>query len=156
MAELRQRQDISALALEFTILTAARTGEVIGALWDEIDLEEKVWTIPAERMKSSRPHRVPLSTSAVELLQSLPSERDNPHVFIGGRAGQPLSNMAMLQLLRDLAPDCTVHGFRSSFKDWCSEATATPNMVSEAALAHIVADKTEAAYRRGDLFAGVC
>ena len=138
-------------ALEFTILTAARTSEVINATWDEFDLDEKVWSIPAERMKSHRPHRIPLSARAVELLQSLPRE-DSTYVFIGFRGGQPLSNMAMLQLLRNLAPGSTTHGFRSSFKDWSTEATHIPNMVSEAALAHIVADKTEAAYRRGDLF----
>jgi len=149
---LRQRQSISARALEFTILTAARTGETIGAAWSEIDLDEKVWNIPAERMKSHRPHRVPLSGAVIDFLRALPREQENPSVFIGGRAGQPLSNMAMLQLLRDLAPGSTVHGFRSAFKDWAAEATHTPNMISEAALAHIVADKTEAAYRRGDLF----
>ena len=143
----------AARALEFTILTAARTGETISATWDEIDLDDKVWNVPAERMKSQRPHRVPLSATVVEILRALPTEKGNPFVFIGGREGQPLSNMAMLELLRGMrGKGPTVHGFRSAFKDWCSEATHTPNMVSEAALAHVVADKTEAAYRRGDLF----
>jgi integrase len=153
MAELSQRHSVSARALEFTILTAARTGEVIGATWSEIDLGKKVWNIPAERMKSQRPHRVPLSAPVIELLKALPTEKGNPFVFIGGREGQPLSNMAMLELLKGMKDGLTVHGFRSCFKDWAAEATSTPNMVSEAALAHVVADKTEAAYRRGDLFA---
>jgi integrase len=151
MAELRQRESISARALELTILTAARTGEALGATWDEIDLDEKVWNVPAERMKSHRPRRVPLSATVVEILRALPTEKDNRFVFIGGREGQPLSNMAMLELLRGMRSRLSVHGFRSTFKDWCSEATHTPNMVSEAALAHVVADKTEAAYRRGDM-----
>jgi integrase len=152
MAELRQREGISARALEFTILTAARTGEVIGATCDEIDFEAEVWTIPASRMKSGREHRVPLSDQVLEILRHLPTEANNPYLFIGARTGGGLSNMAMLELLRVMRSGKSVHGFRSAFKDWCSEATHTPNMVSEAALAHIVADKTEAAYRRGDLF----
>jgi len=152
MAELRQRESVSARALEFCVLTAARTGETIGAKWPEINLDEKVWIIPAARMKASREHRVPLSARAVEILQSLPRERGNDHVFIGGRKGEGLSNMAMLEMVRGLRSEITTHGFRSAFKDWSSEATATPNMVSEAALAHIVGDKVEAAYRRGDLF----
>jgi integrase len=153
MAELRQRDGVSARALEFTILTAARTGEAINATWDEIDLEGKAWTVPAERMKSGREHRVPLSARAIDLLESLPRERRNPYVFIGARSGVGISNMAMLELVRGMRSGLSVHGFRSTFKDWCSEATHTPNMVSEAALAHVVADKTEAAYRRGDLLA---
>jgi integrase len=154
MVELRQRGSVSARALEFTILTAARTGETIGARWSEMDLDQKIWTVPAARMKSHRPHRVPLSAAVIEILKTLPTEKGNPFVFIGGREGQPLSNMAMLQLLRGVKGDgLTVHGFRSAFKDWAAEATSAPNMVSEAALAHVVGDKTEAAYRRGDLFA---
>ena len=105
-------------------------------------------------MKGGKDHRVPLSDRAIAILKALPREKDSDWVFIGGKAGAPLSNMAMLQLLRGMKGDgLTVHGFRSAFKDWAAEATHTPNMVSEAALAHIVADKTEAAYRRGDLFA---
>jgi integrase len=152
MAELRQREGISAQALEFTILTAARTGEVIAATWDEVDLEGKMWTIPPSRMKSDREHRVPLSEPALAILRKLPTETNNPHLFIGARKGSGLSNMAMLGLLRVMRSGLSVHGFRSTFKDWCSETTHTPNMVSEAALAHVVADKVEAAYRRGDLF----
>jgi integrase len=153
MADLREREGISARALEFCILTAARTSEVIKATWDEIDLDAKTWVIPAERMKAAREHRVPLSAPVVELLRNLPREDGNPFLFIGAREGKGLSNMAMLELLRGMRSGLTVHGFRSSFKDWVSEATSTPNMVSEMALAHVVADQTEAAYRRGDLFA---
>jgi integrase len=149
MTELRTRESVSARALEFTVLTAARTGEVIGATWDEIDLDAKVWTIPAERMKATREHRVPLSARAVKILQSLPREGD--FVFIGSRKGEGLSNMAMLELVRGMRSGVTTHGFRSTFTDWAHETTSTPRTVVEAALAHVVADKTEAAYRRGDL-----
>jgi integrase len=151
MAELRDREGISARALEFLILTAARTAEVIGATWNEFDLLNKLWTIPAERMKASRGHRVPLSDAAIDVLKSLPKEAKNPHVFIGGRKGQGLSNMAMLELLRGMRPGLTVHGFRSTFKDWASETTSYANIISEMALAHTVGNKVEAAYRRGDL-----
>ena len=149
MAELRQRDGISARALEFTILTASRTGEVIGATWDEIDA--KVWAIPAERMKAHKAHKVPLPDRALEILHALPREKGSPYVFPGGKAGSGLSNMAMLELLRGLRPGLTVHGFRSTFKTWASEATAHANIVSEAALAHTIPDKVEAAYRRGEL-----
>jgi integrase len=152
MGELRNRKGISAQALEFCILTAARTSEVIGAKWNEIDLEAQEWTVPGTRMKGGREHRVPLSDRAVELLQALPPERDNPFVFIGGREGAPLSNMAMLEQLRELRPGLTVHGFRSTFRDWAAETTAFPNHVAEMALAHAIGDKVEAAYRRGVLF----
>jgi integrase len=151
VAELRDNDSISARALEFTILTAARTGEVIGARWPEIDLAAKVWTVPAERTKSSREHRVPLTERAVEILASLPREEGNDHVFIGARKGKGLSNMAMLELLRGMVENgLTVHGFRSSFRDWAGERTNFPREVAEAALAHVLTDKTEAAYRRGD------
>ena len=153
LRELREREGVAARALEFAVLTAARTGEIVGALWNEIDLDTKTWTIPPERMKAQRPHRIPLSDRAVAILESLPAERGNDHVFLGALRGRGLSNMAMLMLLKDMRPELTTHGFRSSFKDWCSEMTAYPNIVSEAALAHVVADKVEAAYRRGDLFA---
>jgi integrase len=145
MAELRARDSLSARALEFTILTAARTGEVIGATWSEIDFDAKVWSVPAGRMKGKKAHRVPLSDRAVELLRSLP--RDGERVF-------PLSNMAMLQLLRGMCPGSgfVPHGFRSTFRDWCSERTSFPHEVVEAALAHVIADKTVAAYARSDLF----
>lgn len=144
MAELRQRDSISARALEITILCAARTGETIGATWDEVDLDAKTWTIPAERMKAHKAHTVPLSDRAVEILKDAPRIKDEPRIF-------PLSNMAMLELLRGMRPGLTTHGFRSTFKDWATEATNHPNIVSEAALAHTVPDKVEAAYRRGEL-----
>jgi integrase len=151
MAELRQREGVGAQALEFTILTAARTGEVIGARWDEIDAG--VWTIPAGRMKAGKEHKTPLSPRAVELLKDLYREDGNDFVFIGSQAGSGLSNMAMTTVLRRMGrSDVTVHGFRSSFRDWAAECTGFPNHVVEMALAHVVGDKVEAAYRRGDLF----
>jgi len=157
MTDLHQRPAISARALEFTILTAARTGAVIGATWEEIDLEEKIWTVPSDRAGTKitgiKSRRVPLSPPAVNLLRSLPREDGNPHVFIGPKQGGGLSNAAMAATLERMGRhDITVHGFRSCFKDWVSERTSYPNHVSEAALWHAVADKVEAAYRRGDLF----
>jgi integrase len=152
MVELRQRDSISAKALEFTILCAARTGETIGARWPEIDFDGRVWTVPAERMKGHTTHRVPLPDRAVEILRDLPRIRGEHHVFPGAKKGAGLSNMSMLELLRGMRPGLTVHGFRSTFKTWASEATNHPNIVSEAALAHTIPDKVEAAYRRGELF----
>ena len=153
MAELRQREGVAAQALEFTISTAARTGETIGARWDEIDLDRATWVIPAQRMQAQAEHRVPLSDRAVALLNSLYRERDNPFVFIGTQPGSGLSNMAMAAVLHRMGRDyITVHGFRSTFRDWAAETTAFPNHVVEMALAHKIGDKVEAAYRRGDLF----
>jgi integrase len=150
MSELRARKGVSARALEFTILTAARTGEVIGAKWSEIDVQKGLWTIPAGRMKAGREHRIPLSDRAIDALADLPREAD--FVFIGARSGKPLSNMAMLELMRDIrGKGATVHGFRSTFRDWAAEQTSYPNELCEIALAHAVSDKTEAAYRRGDM-----
>jgi len=143
MAELRKRDSVSARCLEFTILTAARTGEAIGAVWDEIDVKKRLWTIPAERMKSDREHRVPLSDRAVEILKSLPHR---------GKRVFPLSNMAMLELLRGMSPGHTVHGFRSTFRDWAAERTNYPEFVIEMALAHAVGDDVVKAYKRTDLF----
>jgi len=143
MAELRGLDSLSAKALEFTILTSARTGEVIGAEWGECDLEAKVWTIPASRMKAGKEHRVPLSERAIAVLRSVPQH---------GRRIFPLSNMAMLQLMRGLRPGYVPHGFRSTFRDWAAETTAFPNHVVEQALAHAIGDKVEKACRRGDLF----
>jgi integrase len=141
----------AALALRFAILTAARTGEVIGAAWAEINLQEKVWTIPADRMKAGRAHRVPLSEPAVVMLTALPGREG--YLFPGQRKGHGMSNMAMLVLLRRMKrTDITAHGFRSAFRDWCAEATDHAPHVAEAALAHAVGNKVEAAYRRGDLF----
>jgi integrase len=154
MASLREHEGVAARALEFTILTAARTGEVIRARWDEIDLLAKVWTVPAARMKAGREHRVPLDSRAMAILEALPREAGNPFVFIGGRAGASLADQAMLELLRDMRPGAllTVHGFRSTFRDWAAESTSFSNHVIEMALAHAIGDKVEAAYRRGDLF----
>jgi integrase len=151
LAALRCHDGVAARALEFTILTAARTGEVIGARWEEIDIGARLWTVPAARMKAAREHRVPLSGAALALINALPRLGD--YVFPGARAGSPLSNMALLMTLRRSGhPNLTTHGFRSTFRDWCAERTAFPSEVAEMALAHTVGDKVEAAYRRGDLF----
>lgn len=153
MADLRQQDGVSARALEFAILTAARTGEVIGATWQEIDMEARLWTVPAERMKAGREHRVPLSDAALAILHAMAEVRQGEFVFPGAKAGRPLSNMAFLMLLRRMErDDLTAHGFRSAFSDWCAEQTSFPSEVREMALAHAVGDKVEAAYRRGDLF----
>lgn len=152
MAALKERDGVAARALEFTILTAARTGEVIGAQWEEIDLTAKTWTVPSARMKGGREHRVPLSGQAVQILETIPKEDGNSFIFVGSRTGG-LSNMAMATVLRRMDRlEITVHGFRSSFRDWAAETTAFPNHVVEMALAHTVGNKVEAAYRRGDLF----
>ncbi len=152
---------MSARALEFAILTAARTSEALGAPWAEIDLAAKVWTVPAERMKAGREHRVPLSDAALAVLDKvrpLALTRDGEPdpaapVFPGPRRASPLSNMVLLMLLRRMGRgDLTVHGFRSSFRDWATERTAYPREVVEMALAHAIESKVEAAYRRGDLF----
>jgi integrase len=153
MAELRQQEGVAARALEFAILTAARTGEVIGAKWDEIDLGERLWVVPAERMKAGKEHRVPLSDPALAILDGMRKIRQGDHIFPGGKAARPISNMAMLMLLRRMdRGDLTAHGFRSSFRDWAAERTTFAAEVAEMALAHTVSDKVEAAYRRGDLF----
>ena len=156
MAALAEEEGVSALALRFAILTAARTGEVIGARWSEIDMQAAVWTVPADRMKAAREHRVPLSDAALDVLREVAKLRTEPEadgfVFPGGKAGKPLSSMALLMLLRRMERgDLTAHGFRSTFRDWCAEATNYPREVAEAALAHTLRDKTEAAYQRGDL-----
>ena len=152
IAELREKSGVTAKALEITILCATRTIETIGAQWPEFDLDAKVWSIPPERMKSGRLHRVPLTPRAVQILKALPREDESEHVFIGGKAGSHLSNMAMLSLLKSMRPGVTVHGFRSSFKDWSRERTNFAREISEACLAHIIPDATERAYARGDLF----
>jgi integrase len=152
---LRAQAGVAARALEFAILTAARTGEVIGATWEELDLERKVWTVLAKRMKAGREHRVPLSELALAALDQMKeiSRGAGAPVFPGQLAGKPLSNMAMLELLKRMGrEDLTTHGFRSSFRDWCSERTSYPREVCEMALAHAISDRTESAYRRGDLF----
>jgi integrase len=153
VAALRGQEGVASQALEFLILTAARTGEVIGARWDEIDLEEKTWVVPAARMKAGREHRVPLSAAAVAILERMKEIREGDFVFPGGKKGKPLSNMAMLAVLKRMdRGELTAHGFRSSFRDWAAERTNFPHDVAEMALAHTVGDKVEAAYRRGDLF----
>lgn len=152
MTDLRAQQGVSPRALEFTILSATRTSETINATWSEIDLDQKLWMIPADRMKGKREHRVPLCDHAVRLLAELP--RDGDYVFMGGKADRPLSNMALLKVLARMGrSDLTTHGFRSTFRDWAAETTAYPAEVAEMALAHSVPDKVEAAYRRGDMFA---
>ena len=153
VTELRAQEGIGARALEFLILTAARTGEVIGAKWSEINLKEKVWTVPAERMKSKKEHRVPLSNRALAVIEAMRKDHPSEYVFPGERESKPLSNMAMLAVLRRMERrDVVPHGFRSTFRDWAAERTNYPREVAEAALAHTIADKVEAAYRRGDLF----
>lgn len=138
--------------LEFLILTAARTGETIGARWEEFDLKAAIWTIPASRMKAAMEHRVPLSKRALEIVQVLYKIKQSDYVFPGQKEGKPLTNMAMLELLKRMErTDLTVHGFRSSFRDWASECTTFPRDVCEMALAHTIASQAEAAYRRGDL-----
>lgn len=152
MAELGTREGISARALEFTILNACRTGEAIYATWPEIDTGEAVWTVPGNRMKAGKAHRIPVSKAALATLARVPRIRGCDYVFAGGRAGKPLSNAAMHELLKGMRPGVTVHGMRSAFRDWAAEETSFANEVCEAALAHVVGDKAEAAYRRGDLF----
>jgi integrase len=156
---LREQEGVAARALEFLILTAARTGEVIGARWSEIDSLDKVWTVPAARMKAHREHRVPLSPRALATLSEMQAARrsddDGAFVFPGRMAGKPLSNMAFLMLLRRMGrADLTTHGFRATFKTWASERTSFQREIIEVALAHLMSgDRTEEAYWRGDLLA---
>jgi integrase len=153
MSDLQVRQATAALALEFAILTAARSGEVLGSRWEEFDLERAVWTIPAMRMKAGREHRVPLSPRAVKIVKAVQESRNGDFVFAGQRPGKPLSIMALEMVLRRMkVASATVHGFRSAFRDWAAECTNFANEVCEAALAHVIESKAEAAYRRGDLF----
>ena len=174
ISDLRARSGVAARALEFLILCAARSGAVVGARWDEIDLKNRVWSVPPDRAGTKifgdRARRVPLSDRAIEILRQLPREEGNPHLFIGARASSSISGAAMSALIERMNgeverqgraryadpkqdnADVVVHGARSTFKDWVSERTNYPNHVSEAALWHVVADKVEAAYRRGDLF----
>jgi integrase len=152
---LREQEGIGARAFEFTILTAARTGETIFARWSELNLLDKIWTVPAARMKARREHRVPLCSRALAILAEMQAHRasDDAFVFPGGKLGKPLSNMAFLMLLRRMDhPDLTAHGFRATFKTWASERTSFQNEIVEAALAHVVGSKVEQAYRRGDMF----
>jgi integrase len=149
---LETREGAAALALRFLILTACRTTEVLDACWTDIDFGNSIWTIPAERMKARREHRVPLSSMALAVLKQAKGKHGE-YVFPGPDDAGPLSNMALLMLLRRMERhDTTVHGMRSTFRDWASECTQFPNEVCEMALAHVVENATEAAYRRGDLF----
>ncbi|WP_281718925.1 tyrosine-type recombinase/integrase [Pandoraea apista] len=151
--KVRSETGTAARALEFLILTATRTNEVIGATWEEFDLTKGIWTIPAERMKMRKEHRIPLSSRATALIKAQQEVQRSSYVFSGARKGKPLSNMAMLQVLERMKrSDITVHGFRSTFRDWAGETTHYPREVCEAALAHGIKDKAEAAYARGDLF----
>ena len=150
LGRLRDMEGIGARALEFLILTATRTGEVIGARWNEIDLSERVWIVPAARMKAAREHRVPLTERAVEILNGMAGVRTGDFVFPGFRRDRSLSNMAMRMTARRAGVEQTVHGFRSAFRDWAGERTNFPREIAEAALAHVVGDATERAYRRGD------
>jgi integrase len=158
LIELRTRAATAARALEYAILTAARTGEVIGACWNEFDLLDKTWTIPAARMKSGKEHRVPLAPQALAILEEMAKHRPagdgTTYVFGGAKAGKPLSNTAMLMLLRRMGHgnDLTVHGFLSTFRTWAAERSSFSREVIEAALAHTVGNKVEAAYQRGDMY----
>ena len=149
-ASCAQRDAMAANALEFAILTATRTSEVLGATWSEVDLERATWTIPAARMKAGKEHRVPLSPRAVEILKAV-QPLGKASLFPSDKGGK-LSSMAMSMLLRRMKQDCTVHGFRSTFRDWAAESTAYAHEVCEMALAHVIGNKSEAAYRRGDMF----
>jgi integrase len=151
IAKLRDREAPSALALELCILTAARSGEILGMRWPEIDLDKKVWTVPATRMKAGREHRVPLASRAVAILRRLEEVNTGEFVFAGQARNKSLSNMAMEMVLRRMKiEDATVHGFRSSFRDWAGNVSSFPREITETALAHVIGDKAEQAYRRGD------
>jgi integrase len=152
MTTLRERDGLAARALEFAILTAARSGEVRGARWSEIDIDDAVWTVPADRMKTGKTHAVPLSKPALSVLKKLPKFAGNDFVFPALRGGM-LSDMTLSAVMRRMEVDAVPHGFRSTFRDWCAERTAFPREVAEMALAHAIESKVEAAYRRGDLFA---
>ena len=151
VARLRDRDTLACAALEFCVLTAARSGEVLGMRWNEADLDNAIWSLPKERMKAGRPHRVPLPRRAVAILRKLERTKGNGEfVFPGHGPGKPLSNMAMDMVLRRMNIDVTVHGFRSSFRDWAGNETAFPREIVETALAHVIGDKAEQAYRRSD------
>lgn len=153
MQQLRNQQGIGAVALEFAILTAARSGEVRGATWPEIDLTERIWIIPGDRMKAGKIHRVPLSDAAIAIIKDMQDTCISDFIFPGTKEAKALSDMSLTAVLRRMERgDLTVHGFRSTFKDWASETTAYPRETTEMALAHAIGNKTEEAYRRGDLF----
>jgi len=151
MKALRENSSISARCLEFTILTCARTSEALGAQWPEIDFDNKLWTVPAERMKAGREHRVPLSSRAIAILKEMKAVKRNEFVFASWKPGRPLSQMTLAMIVRRMGHSVTVHGFRSSFRDWASEETKFSREAAEMALAHSIPDAVEAAYRRGEL-----
>lgn len=153
LSRLHEKETWGRLALEAAILTAARSGEIRGATWDELDLEKGLWTIPASRMKAKREHVVPLSPAAKRIFERAAELRTAgaQFVFHGTKRGKPISDMTLVKVLRDMDEPFTAHGFRSSFRDWVSETTNFPGELAEAALAHAVGNKTEAAYRRGNL-----
>lgn len=153
MAALAEAPGVGAQALRFTVLTASRSGETIGARWDEIDLDAALWIVPAERMKGRREHRVPLPQAAVGILRERLAVRSSDFVFPGSDLKRPISNMTMTKALKQVVTGKTVHGFRSSFRDWAGDCTSHPREVAEAALAHAIGDATEAAYRRSDALA---
>ena len=149
---LRNKNTLAAKALAFTILTATRSNEAREAKWDEIDLKAELWTIPDERMKAGKQHRVPLSDETLRILKEVEPFKVDDRVFPGLKKGKSISDAAVLKQLKSTHPDCTVHGFRSTFRDWCAETTNFPREIAESALAHSLKDKTEAAYQRGDMF----
>lgn len=151
MAALRKQEGIGAKALELVILTAARSGEVRGARWSEVDLDNGLWVVPGHRMKAGKEHRVPLSDAAITLLRSIPRHAETDLIFVGAKGGQ-LSDMTLSAVIRRMKAPCVPHGFRSTFRDWAAECTNYPSEMAEMALAHTISDKVEAAYRRGDLF----
>lgn len=151
MAALRKQESIGAKALELVILTAARSGEVRGARWSEVDLDNGLWVVPGHRMKAGKEHRVPLSDAAITLLRSIPRHAETDLIFVGAKGGQ-LSDMTLSAVIRRMRAPCVPHGFRSTFRDWAAECTNYPSEMAEMALAHTISDKVEAAYRRGDLF----
>jgi integrase len=154
MAELRQQDGMAARALEFLILTATRSSEARVARWDEINMSERVWTIPGERMKAGKEHRVPLSDAALTVVEKMAEIRQGDFMFPGIRAGRPIGKLSFFLVVRRIGrSDLTAHGFRSTFRDWAAESTAFPTEVAEMALAHTVGAAVERAYRRGDLFA---
>jgi integrase len=152
MAKLRQDTSAAARCLEFIVLTGARLAEATGAMWSEIDFEARTWIVPASRMKGGREHRVPLSDGALAVLEAMRAIRMSDFVFPGMRHGQPVGSRTIQDLVKELGGEITVHGFRSSFRDWAAERTNFPREVAEMALAHAIPDAVEAAYRRGDLF----
>ena len=157
VGRLREREATAAMALEFTILTGARSGETLGARWEEFDLDAKVWTVPANRMKAGRIHRVPLSERAAAIVKKLSEARTSDLVFAGFKKDRPLSVMAMDMVLRRMkVMDATVHGFRSAFRDWAGNETAYPRDLAETALSHVIGDKAEQAYHRSDALERRC